>query len=349
MLDESDVYASRAIFGLVPEKLSSNATSNAVPRWERNKVIYTLYKLCPSVFDALPEKLRDESLSKCAALDVRQANVEVAAISAYKLLSCVSPMLIKTLKEFPYSASDVDLLFRRRSDIDRAVEILLDADYIIERTNEPNKLSAYHYELDEGNSIIRKGVNVDLYRSIGWSGIEYLDNAEIFRSMRKRELRGVEVNVPSAEYDFLITSAHLGTQVDREVLLMDAINLALLSKGQFDISLVIKKAEEDGMSGILFYMLLLVDKFARQTSFGKVCERRLIERINAPVRLKARIARELSDISFPKKISVMSHMGMRKVKAWNECRFEGISKMLSNEYEYFLQTASYILHRNYRR
>ncbi|MEM2899823.1 MAG: nucleotidyltransferase family protein [Thermoplasmata archaeon] len=353
MIRNSDISAAKSIVENSEFDITSEEVEESLEHWIRNKIIYTLYKKTPNIFDSIQEKLREDTLRKCKELDIRQAKVEQTVTSVYRLISNINPILIKTLKEFPYAASDVDFLFCTKRDIEYAVEILERAGYTVKKTREPNKLSAYKFEnlskqtenMTENPIDDKKVINVDLYSSIGWSGIEYLNNEDIFRTKRICKIGDLEIGVPSLEFEFLITSAHLGTQVDREVLFMDVLHLILLSSKGLDFSLIVDKANDSGMSAIAYYILYLIDKFSKEVFSKPVCEKEVFDKLRFSRYLKRVIEKELEELTFPMKISVLTHRGLRKVKAWHELQKEGLLKMLENEYEYSLQTFSHILKR----
>jgi|GEM_PF-2891888 len=345
MIKDSDIFVAKSIIENLDYPLSSTEIEKSLNTWERNKVIYTLYKKRPEIFDLIGEGSRIEIIKKCKELEMRQVNVEKTALSVYELISNVNPILIKTIKEFPYSASDVDFLFRTKDDVEDAVHILKKSGYTVKETREKNKLSASNsaFKFEKTN---KKGINIDLYSSIGWSGIEYFNNEDIFQKKRRCKIGECEIPIPSIEFEFLITSAHLGTQVDREVLLMDVLHLILLSRQGLDISFIVDKANESGLSAIAYYIIYLVDKFSKDVFSKLVSSKEFFEKLSLPRYLKKRIEKELEFLAFPMQISVLTHRGLRKVKAWNELHNAGLAKMLANEYEYSLQTLSHIIKKN---
>lgn len=107
-------------------------------------------------------------------------------------------MLIK-LPELPRPHGDLDIVII--NGLKDAENILKFKDYILDEDSDPYRKK---YVKSAGDITWE----VDLHLEAAWVGVMYLNKEEIWRNSVKRKINGVDVSVPSPEYELLIEAAH---------------------------------------------------------------------------------------------------------------------------------------------
>jgi hypothetical protein len=106
--------------------------------------------------------------------------------------------LFKTLKPFPYTPSDIDILLRSKADF-------YEAYYSLRRNGlillERNAYGATMYSREHD-------LNVDLHLFLTVSDIPYLDPETLFRYMKTVEFKSLEVQILEPPAEFLTVAAH---------------------------------------------------------------------------------------------------------------------------------------------
>lgn len=104
----------------------------------------------------------------------------------------------KTLKPFPFTPSDVDVLFRTESEL-RDAEALLASKGLRPLDRDQYGLTLHHPTLN---------MNVDMTSQVAVAGLVYLDKALLFRHSRTITLNGQKVVSLSPEADLAAIAAH---------------------------------------------------------------------------------------------------------------------------------------------
>lgn len=118
----------------------------------------------------------------------------VSVLSKYS----VDYLVFKTLRPFPFIASDIDLLFFSHDQARKALEVF----------------TQNGYELigpKAGNLTLvdsRSGIKIDLYKEISVSNIVYLDKSKISECVTQATLNELSVPLPTPEADLLLFIGH---------------------------------------------------------------------------------------------------------------------------------------------
>jgi hypothetical protein len=107
-------------------------------------------------------------------------------------------LLFKTLKPFPHTPSDIDILFHTRSDFCQGYERLR-KDGLIVLDRDPYGMTMYS---DSHN------LNVDLHMFPAISGLPYLDTDILFRYGQTVEFASYKVRTLEPVVEFLVVAAH---------------------------------------------------------------------------------------------------------------------------------------------
>jgi putative nucleotidyltransferase-like protein len=110
----------------------------------------------------------------------------------------VSYSLFKTLKPFPSTPSDIDVLFWSKRELERAIALL--------ENNGCISLEKSDYGLTMFSP--KHKLNIDLTTQVAVSGFIYVDKEAIFKHVKTLQVSGTTVQTLEPEVDLLVIAAH---------------------------------------------------------------------------------------------------------------------------------------------
>jgi len=111
----------------------------------------------------------------------------------------VSYLFLKTIKAFPYSDANVDVLLPHAGDFKRVKDHFRSQGF----------REAFTFEFDKAMLLPPSGgPAIHLYREISWYTVPYLAGAEVLERARVVSWEGLKLPVPSAEDDYIIHALH---------------------------------------------------------------------------------------------------------------------------------------------
>lgn len=162
-------------------------------------------------------------------------------------------VLIKFPK-LPRPHGDLDMLIIKN--INSAEDILRKRGYVLENDADPYRRT-YITEIN-GNRL-----EVDLHLEAAWVGVIYLDKEDIWKNSMKREIRGIDVYVPSPEYELLITAAH--DMRSNEITLFDVLYVnSLLKEENIDMNFARSRAKKNNWLKQFDYFICVVNEIYRE-------------------------------------------------------------------------------------
>jgi hypothetical protein len=106
--------------------------------------------------------------------------------------------IFKTLKPFPFIASDIDLLFFTHEGLKKALKTFTESGY---KLIGPKFRNLTMFDLESG-------IKIDLYSEVTVSGIVYMDKRQIEEHVAETTINNTQVLVPTPEADLLLTMGH---------------------------------------------------------------------------------------------------------------------------------------------
>lgn len=115
---------------------------------------------------------------------------------------------MKTFRSYPYLDDDIDMVLVDNNRRNEYIALLERAGYKfrfnISMLREPGK--AFFVKADNNGNLTRPVIHV--HYAVSWNGITCLDAEEVYRRLRKANVMGMTVKLPSYEDEFLIMAAH---------------------------------------------------------------------------------------------------------------------------------------------
>ena len=150
----------------------------------------------------------------------KQRRTEELTILASQLLedADIPFTIFKTIKPFPYTPSDVDILLYSKSDLPKVFEVL--------KRNEIKPSSQDAYGVTMFSS--KQKLNLDLTTRIAVSGFIYLDNKVLFEHICRSKVKGIEVQTLDYPFELIVAAAHC-LYKEQMYTLSDYYTFALLS------------------------------------------------------------------------------------------------------------------------
>jgi len=153
--------------------------------------------------------------------------------------------------ELPRSHRDMDILIV--NDIEGAEEVLKQRGYIFENVDDPYRKSC-------AKTVNGEPLSVDLHLDVSWWGIVYLEKEEIWRNKATRKINGVDIPVPSPEYEILITAANTVFGEIR-INLFDVLYISYIVKNNnIDMGLIEATAKKNNWLKQYNYFIYLVNE-----------------------------------------------------------------------------------------
>jgi len=196
-------------------QLETREISELLPLAEQNKI--------PMLFLGLLRKFRkhppiEAQLSRYKDRHVKTLDL-TALISSLLEESDIRYTFFKTIKPFPYTPSDIDVLLRSKADLTRACQTLemkgfkpLDTDLY-----GSTMLSPYH------------GINVDITTEVAVSSLIYLNKDLLFDHVNQVKIQGFNVLNLKPDADMMVAAAH-SLYKEQMYTLSDYYTLALSSQ-----------------------------------------------------------------------------------------------------------------------
>ena len=241
-----------------------NQTTNRMPLRPSEKLITSIVKENGKSASTLPEPLPEQfiKINHLSAI-LRDMGFELPFASTQSndafVLSEVSRIIhelkhsgihcvvIKSLPAVAKPIGDVDILV---DDLEKAGELLEQNSYDVSIDPDPHKLLC----LSTIDGIL---VNIHLHGEIAWRRVIYLDPIDVIKSATERVFYGISFPVASAEFEILITSAHmLYERGNMRVSLHNVLELsALFSSKNISIPSLFDIASKNGWGDSLILFL----------------------------------------------------------------------------------------------
>jgi len=158
-------------------------------------------------------------------------------------------VLIK-FPELPRPHGDLDVLLCK--DVKSAEHLLKSKGYILDNDRDP-------YRKKYVKSVNGTTWEVDLHLEAAWGGIVYLNKEEVWKYCIKREINGVDIPVPSPEYEVLIAAAH-GMR-ENKITLFDVLYVySLLKEKKVDMDFIRDVAKRNNWVKQLDYFIHLINR-----------------------------------------------------------------------------------------
>jgi len=123
---------------------------------------------------------------------------DIKRVASVLRKSTVEFCIFKTLKPYPFVGSDIDILFFRNSELERAYNVLRSMGYTT-TTLDPDNVTLYNPD---------GGLRLDLYREASVSRIRYANKNQLRDYLTSVLIDGVEVPSLSPEIDLLVSMGH---------------------------------------------------------------------------------------------------------------------------------------------
>jgi hypothetical protein len=175
-------------------KLRPEEFTEALTLAERNKIPLLFLN---SVKGYMRHKTVEEGHARYSERHIRTLET-IATISEILDGQGLNYTFFKTLKPFPFTPSDVDVLFRTEAELKDA-EALLIAEGLKPLDRDQYGLTLYHPTLN---------MNVDMTSQVAVAGLVYVDKALLFGHVKTITLNGQKVITLSPEADLPVIAAH---------------------------------------------------------------------------------------------------------------------------------------------
>lgn len=248
----------------INEKLDSAAVyspTNRRIRWDyliylakKNQVQFHFFKNLVELFPDLPE-LIDLHFKKV------EKDFNIFWQTTYSILEIlhrhdIYPLVIKTVKEYDYYDSNLDLVFQKE-DWHKAIKIIENQGYLPSKSfKEPDKLM---YRKFVNQKQVYPGIH--FHKAITWNGVGYLENKILWSRKQEISINGTRVWIPSIEDDFLINCAHIIFE-NYELTLGDFFHLSgIVQQEDLDWQYVMESSQKNGWNLALHSVLKHFSRF----------------------------------------------------------------------------------------
>jgi dTMP kinase len=149
------------------------------------------------------------------ALNLRKRITDVVRVMTSE---GVDSIFIKSFHDFPLDSDNFDILVREK-EISKARELLERSRFReLVKVREPFKW--LYRRVDDGLPI-----SIHLHTGLGWEGVKFVNEADVWEMSTETKLGGVRVGFPSREHHLLITAAHAFFE-NRRIKLSDIMYMA---------------------------------------------------------------------------------------------------------------------------
>ncbi len=242
--------------------LNKNGIDAVLQYAKANKVLFALAaaldgRKCLAGHEA---KKAREILAAEKALHLRRVFIAKQAMQAFEKAGC--PVLtMKSFFPFPYADNDVD--FVAAQGFQKCRRALEGNGFALEKSRSYLREPLKRFFSLQGSSVF-----VHLHSAFSWNGIRYIDSTAAWEQREVKRVSGIDLAVPNATYDFLVTAAHSVFE-NKCIYLADFLNAILLAEsGKVDWVLALRSAEKLNWKHALASLMLQLDALHRHI-FGK--------------------------------------------------------------------------------
>lgn len=246
-----------------------------------NRVVLSLYQNLTPHENSLPSQFWTQLHYQAhLRLSVRTVfNEELAAITGLLEERGVRWILIKSVRSFPREIRDLDILVFDDS-VPQLTEVLRQIGYAVSEKWSGNKMGLKAYR-KSANSI-RVPVSIDVHSRLGYEGLTFADEEDIWGSRGKWDCNGVAVPIPAPQHQLLAMTLN-SFFGDGGLRLSDVFEAISLMKQRVDLVEVFKHASKYGWTRPV--QAVLSSCFIASQSLGLYSNEREIPSQMSPTRL----------------------------------------------------------------
>ncbi len=206
-------------------------------------------------------------------------------------------IVVKTFKPFNYVGDDIDILLHNKRDIEILKKQLQTHGFFVRKQGTP--------ETTLRKFIMNSPVDLDIHDKLAAGQVEYIDSQQLWQNSAKKSIDGVELLIPSPEYEMLITIAHSLIKESR-MTLADLYHYVIALQ-TFGPSVLFELASRNGLTGSLRVFNYVAHTFL--DGFAKGQLKHAYGELSSAVRSRILHSNSRMPYAYPPEALIYAHLG----------------------------------------